>query len=221
MIKHILFDNDGTLVDTEIIAVRSTLRLLAETGFQMDEKEYCKRYPGLRERDILARLQAAYGVVVPDDYFERLRALHQYAFEHELKAIEGMPDIFNSVKAPKSVVSNGSTRHVRHCLEKTGLLEAFSGDIFSAEQVENPKPHPDLYELALESLKLHKTEAIVIEDSPTGVEAAKRAGLKVVGFLGASHIFDGHGEHLQDIGADWLAENAEALKRLLTQLSLV
>ncbi len=215
MLKHVLFDNDGTVVDSEIIAVRSTLRLLEPYGFRMSEQEYSRRFPGLLERDIIAIISREYGIQVGEDYFDRVWAEHRTAFDRELRAIAGMPTIFRNLKIPKSMVSNGSVRHVERCLRKVRLRHALDGHIFSAEQVGRPKPHPDVFELALEKLQLKPADAIVVEDSPTGVTAAKQAGLRVVGFLGAAHIHDGHHEHLLDCGADFIAADAKELAKLL------
>jgi HAD superfamily hydrolase (TIGR01509 family) len=221
MLKHVLFDNDGTVVDSEIIAVRATLRLLAPYGFQMSEQEYSRRFPGLLERDIIQILKAEYDFQVPDDYLEKVRAEHRAAFERELRAIAGMPSLLKKLKTPKSIVSNGSVRHVEQCLRLTRLRSAFDGHIFSAEHVERPKPQPDVYHFALEKLELDRAEVIVVEDSPTGVVAAKEAGLQVVGFLGAAHIFDGHEACLLERGADFIAADAKALGKLLEGLGVL
>ena len=221
MLKHVLFDNDGTIVDSEIIAVRATLSLLEEYGFRMSEAEYSRRFPGLLERDILAIIHREHGIQVADDYFERLRALHIAGFEQDLRAIAGMPAIFKKLKTPKSMVSNGSVRHVERCLRRVRLRHALDGYIFSAEHVERPKPHPDVFEFALEKLQLRPSDTLVVEDSPTGVTAAKKAGLRVVGFLGAAHIFDGHEARLLECGADHIAADAKALGRLLEQYGVL
>jgi len=218
MLKHVLFDNDGTIVDSEIIAVRTTLSLLAPYGFNMSEQEYSRRFPGLLERDIVAIIGKEYGIRVSDDYFDRLRALHVEIFDRELRAIAGMPTIFRKLKVPKSMVSNGSVRHVDRCLRRVRLRSALDGHIFSAEHVQRPKPHPDVYHYAAEKLKLHASEMLVVEDSPTGVQAAKEAGLQVVGFLGAAHIFDGHEAQLRECGADHIAADAKSLGKLLESL---
>ncbi len=221
MIKHIFFDNDGTLVDSEIIAVRATLRLLAPYGFRMTESEYAQRYPGLLERDILSAINAEYGIIVDDDYFEQLHKAHQQGFDDELRAIPGMADIFKGMKVPKSIVSNASRNHVEYCLQRLGLYDALDGQIFSAEQVGQPKPKPDVYLFALETLGLHPEEVLVVEDSPTGVEAAYLAGLPVIGFLGAAHIHPGHDTRLMEAGAKYLATEASELKKIFQQFEII
>lgn len=208
-------------MDSEIIAVRATLRLLAPYGFRMSESEYAQRYPGLLERDILSAIKAEYGITVNDDYFDELRKAHTQGFDDELRAIPGMPEIFRQVKVPKSIVSNASLRHVEYCLNRLDLLPLLDGQIFSAEQVGKPKPHPEVYLLALDTLQLQPDETLVVEDSPTGVQAAKAAGLRVVGFLGAAHIHPGHDTRLLEAGADYMAAEAKQLASLLRELGVL
>lgn len=215
MLKHILFDNDGTLVDSEIIAVRGTLNVLRRLGFEMSEREFSQHFPGLLERDIAAILTRDHGVQIPHNYFELLKDEHRHAFQHELRAIPGMTGLFRRIRLPKSMVSNASVEHVEHCLRKVRLHNALDGHIFSAQHVAQPKPQPDVYLFALEKLKLRPADTLVVEDSPVGVRAAKQAGLRAVGFLGAAHIHDGHEERLRDAGADFIASDAKALGQLL------
>lgn len=214
-LQHILFDNDGTIVDSEIIAQRAMLRLLADHGFHMTEQEYSRRFPGLLDRDILRLLQQDHGFQPPADFSSRLREEHINGFNASLRAIPGMTSLFRRLKVPKSMVSNGSVRHVERCLRKVRLLNAVDGHIFSAEQVDKPKPHPDVYLLALDKIGVHPHQTIAVEDSPTGVRAAKSAGLSTIGFLGAAHIGLGHAEQLLDAGADHIAQDATALGKLL------
>lgn len=218
---HIFFDNDGTIVDSEILAVRNMLRHLAAMGIEMDERVYAQRFPGLLERDIFAILEREHGLSIPEDFHLQLQQEHIALFEQELKPIVGMDSLFREVRSGKSMVSNGSVAHVERCLGKVGLLHDFGGEIFSAKQVDRPKPYPDVYLHALRSVGLEPLQALVVEDSPTGIEAAKAAGLRVVGFLGASHITEGHGEQLKAKGADFLASDAEELRKILAAWELV
>jgi HAD superfamily hydrolase (TIGR01509 family) len=221
VIKHILFDNDGTLVDSEIIAIRALLDLLKPYGIHLQEKTFGQRFTGLQTEHILEMLQAEHDFVLGEDFRERLHATCIEGFDQSLSAISGMPELVRRLKTPKSMVSNASLGHVERCLVKIGLRSAIDGRIFSAEQVERPKPHPDVYHFALETLELRETEAIVVEDSITGVIAAHAAGLRVVGFLGAAHIHDGHREKLVEAGAHHIAKDARALGRVFESLNLL
>ncbi len=214
-IKHILFDNDGTVVDSEVIAQRTMVRLMAEHDFVMSEQEYSHRFPGLLGRDILRILKDDHGFDAPADFMQRMHGEYSISFTNKLKVIPGMWGLFRNLKVPKSIVSNGSVRHVEFCLRKVRLLSSLDGHIFSAEQVRNPKPHPDVYIHALEQLGLKPHEALAVEDSPTGVKAAKGAGLFTVGFLGAAHVHDGHERELKAAGADIIAADSRQLARFL------
>lgn len=220
-IKHILFDNDGTVVDSEIIAVRTMLRMLNSLGLPIGEREYSKRFPGLREREIVAILREEYDVILPADFWPGVRTEHRRLFESELQVIPGMDQLFRSIRTTKSMVSNGSVQHVELCLRQVNLLDALDGQIFSAEHVERPKPHPDVYEYALEKLGLKPENVLVVEDSPAGVQAAKGAGLIVVGLLAATHIQDGHGEALLLQGADFIAADTVRLKKIFQRMNVV
>lgn len=210
-VKHVLFDNDGTIVDSEIIATRIMLKLLAQQGVHFAERDYNMRFPGLRTRDIVIALQEEVGFKPSEHFIQQLHQEHKDGFHRSLRAIRGMPTLFRSLKVPKSMVSNGSVQHVEKCLKKVRLHSALDGHIFSAEHVAHPKPAPDVYLFALEKLGLAAREALVVEDSITGVLAAKTAGIQTVGFLGAAHVHDGHGEKLLEAGADYLASDARSL----------
>lgn len=215
MLKHLLFDNDGTLVDTEIIAVRSFLKMLQPYDFHMKEGEFSRRYTGLLERDILQNLHHEFGIVVTDDFQEQLRQAHHAGFAQFLKAIPGMPTIFKNLKIPKSMVSNAGVPHVEYCLRRMRIRSALDGHIFSAQQVNQPKPAPDVYHLALETLQLRPSETLAVEDSIAGVRAAAAAGIEVIGFLGAAHSYDGHEAQLLAAGAHYIAQDAKGLAKIL------
>lgn len=220
-LRHILFDNDGTIVDSEIIAQRAMLRLLAQHGLHMNEREYSHRFPGLLDRDILRILQTDHQFQPPEGFTKQLHEEHISGFNRSLRAIPGMWSLFRRLKVPKSMVSNGSVRHVERCLRKVRLLSSLDGHIISAEHVDKPKPHPDVYLFALEKIGLKTHETLVVEDSPTGVSAAKHAGIRVVGFLGAAHIHDGHDQKLLHAGADFIAQDARELAKLLEGMGAV
>jgi HAD superfamily hydrolase (TIGR01509 family) len=217
-LTHILFDNDGTIVDSEVIAQRVMLKMLAEHGFHLSEQEYSTRFPGLLDRDILHILQRDHAFTVPEGFTQQLHEAHHLGFDNALRAIPGMTSLFRRLKIPKSMVSNGSIKHVERCLRKVRLLSAVDGHIFSAEQVGKPKPHPDVYLFALEKIGLEPHHTLAVEDSPTGVLAAKSAGLQVIGFLGAAHVMEGHANILKDAGADFMAKDAGALAVLLSKM---
>ncbi|MFN0214024.1 MAG: HAD family hydrolase [Saprospiraceae bacterium] len=220
-IKHVLFDNDGTIVDSEIVGARIMLNLLARHGLHLEERAYNVRFPGLLTRDILVALREEEGFDAPADFMQQIKDAFKKDFHHSIRAVQGMPEVFKSLKVPKSMVSNASSQGVLKGLKKLNLIQNLDGLVFSAEMVEKPKPHPDLYLFAMEILGLLPHESLVVEDSVTGVLAAKSAGIQTIGFLGASHIEDEQGQKLRDAGADLIAANAEGLTEILRKFGVI
>ncbi|MEO0472542.1 MAG: HAD-IA family hydrolase, partial [Bacteroidota bacterium] len=179
-----------------------------------DPLTFSARYSGYLGKDILADIREKFGYPLDEAYEQKIMREMEKDFDQMLVPVSGMPELVRTLPLPTSVVSNSQHHHVMRSLDLTGLQSFFS-QTFSKDMVEHGKPAPDLYLLALKSLKLKPTEAMVIEDSEAGVQAAKAAGLEVIGFLGASHISEGHGERLLQKGADHIAENAADLARLL------
>ncbi|WNJ21013.1 HAD family hydrolase [Pontibacter sp. G13] len=217
MKSRIIFDCDGVIVDSEILAAQNFLEALAQFDYTPNLDEYTKIYAGKKDTDIVRILKDELGLKLPEGFLEETHQKLKARFAEELKVIPGMGELIRGLEMPKAVVSNSDLKHVEMCLELAGLSEVFGDRIFSADQVANPKPAPDVYEFAIEQLGWNKEECLVVEDSLTGVEAAVGAGLEVVGFLGAGHIMGNHGEQVLALGAQALAENANSLQSYILQ----
>ena len=213
-IRQIIFDCDGVLVDSEILASQTVLRMLKPYGFAMDLEEYSQRFAGKVEEDTLAIVRDEYHIQLPSDFASRLRPEIEQRLDHELQPVAGMKETISGLSLPKAVVSNSRLKRVIASLKTTGLSGLFGDDLFAVDMVSKPKPAPDLYEYAAAQLGRSPAECLVVEDSPSGVMAAHRAGMPVVGFLGASHIPPGHGDALMQAGAWTTVADAEALKQL-------
>ena len=214
-IRCVIFDCDGVLVDSEILASQVSLRMLKPYGFTMSPEEYSSRFAGKVERDILAIIREEYHIALPNDFLSRLRLEIEHSLDHDLQPIAGMKGIVASLTLPKAVVSNSRLVRVIASLKVAGLSELFDKDLFAAEMVENPKPAPDIYLHAAHEMSVSPAECLVIEDSQSGVTAAHRAGMSVIGFLGASHIPAGHERTVKEAGAQATAANAEELAEVL------
>lgn len=212
---HLIFDCDGVIVDSEIVATRISLRLLRPYGYQADELTHAERYAGLLEHEILTRLREDEGLTLPPDFGRELVSEITSQMFEALQPVPGIRDLVLQLDRPLTVVSNSKIPHVRRSLELAGVREAVGDRIFSAEQVAQPKPHPDVYLHTVGSMHYDPQRTLVVEDSVAGVTAAKAAGLAVIGFLGASHISASHGARLKAVGADALADDANALQDLL------
>ncbi|MEM6801546.1 MAG: HAD family phosphatase [Bacteroidota bacterium] len=214
-IKHLIFDCDGVLVDSEYVAVNIMLRLLKPYGYTASFEEFSSQFTGMLDTAILAHLREHEGLPLPDDFYHQIESERDRAYLEEIEAVPGMPALIKSLKIPKSVVSNSHVFHVKLSLKICGLEEVFGEYIYSSEHVAHPKPHPDVYLHALASRNLSPQEVLVIEDSLTGVQAATSAGCKVIGFAGARHVGTAHMKKLASMGVEQVAASAHELEKIL------
>jgi beta-phosphoglucomutase-like phosphatase (HAD superfamily) len=186
----IIFDCDGVLVDSEPISNRVLADMLAEQGLSLSLAEARARFQGLLLAQVLERAEAMLGRPLPpgwlDEYVERRAAV----FGAELRAVAGAPELVRDVAGAGlavCVASQGSLKKTDRSLSLTGLDGLFAPRArFSAEQVANGKPHPDLFLYAAERMGVAPADCAVVEDTPSGVIAARRAGMTVFGLAADS-----------------------------------
>jgi HAD superfamily hydrolase (TIGR01509 family) len=180
----VIFDCDGVLVDSERIGIRIDVRVLAELGWPLSEAEVIERFVGRSEAYMVSEIEATLGRRLPPDWGKEFDALYREAFEAELAPVDGVIAALDAIRAPTCVASSSTHERLRHSLGLTGLLDRFDGRIFSAEDVRNGKPAPDLFLHAAASLGADPARCAVIEDSRYGVEAARAAGMRAFGYAG-------------------------------------
>ena len=204
MVELVIFDCDGVLVDSEIIAARAETALLAQIGIEIDPIEFAGRFAGLTFRDILVRLEAETGHVFQASLLDKQRAELDRRLAREVKAISGAADAVAAVKRPRCVCSNSRRERLEMMLTKTRLLPLFEGHVFSAMDLpeKRPKPAPDVFLHAAKEMKADPANCIVIEDSVHGIAGAKAAGMRVIGFTGGAHSYPGHSDLLTEAGAE-------------------
>jgi HAD superfamily hydrolase (TIGR01509 family) len=197
----VIFDCDGVLIDSEILANRSEVELLKSYGIEFELDDYMARFVGKSTKDVLKSIESLYNISLPAE-FRKLAGEKIYeVFKKELKPIPGVLELINSIDKPKCVGSSSSLNRLDVTLKFTGLFDLLSPHIFSAEQVSRGKPAPDLFLFAAAQMKVDPTRCIVIEDSPHGVRAGVDAGMTVLGFVGGSHIQHQHDLKLKKEGA--------------------
>jgi HAD superfamily hydrolase (TIGR01509 family) len=182
--RLVIFDCDGVLVDSEPIAVRVDVEMLAEVGIEMSEAEVIERYVGRSPEVMLAETEKQLGRRVPDDWFERGEARIRKAYVTELAPVDGIVEALGAIEDPVCVASSSGQDSIRYKLELTGLYERFAGHIFSATEVANGKPAPDLFLHAARRMGAEPSGCVVVEDSRYGVQAARAAGMDVFGYAG-------------------------------------
>ncbi len=184
MTRLVIFDCDGVLVDSEPIAVRIDVEMLAEAGVTMSAEEVIERFVGRSPEVIVAETEARIGRRLPDGWFERTEARIREAYATELRPVAGIAEALEKIVDPVCVASSSGHDNLRYKLELTGLYERFAGHIFSAAEVANGKPAPDLFLHAASRMGFPPGDCVVIEDSRYGVEAARAAGMDALGYAG-------------------------------------
>ncbi|PIQ50369.1 MAG: hypothetical protein COW03_00070 [Cytophagales bacterium CG12_big_fil_rev_8_21_14_0_65_40_12] len=218
MVEHIIFDCDGVLIDTEIVAAEVMVDWLQSEKVEITVPEFIRGFTGKTFSDIIQLLQEAKrlhkGTINNSIVHELDNTVRQ-----RVRPIEGVWQMLDAIKQPKSVVSNSAADYVAEALAKLDITHHFESRVFSSEMVEKAKPSPMVYQLAVDTLQLPKTSIITIEDSYTGVMASISAGLPTIGFLGGSHILDGHGDRLKELGVIGLAKNHQELSRIISEFT--
>ncbi|SDD94254.1 haloacid dehalogenase superfamily, subfamily IA, variant 3 with third motif having DD or ED [Paracoccus isoporae] len=182
-----IFDCDGVLIDSEPISVAELGRTLRWAGAEISNARIYERMIGRSVAEIVgivAREQGADATVLLPEYRTRLAA----RFDAELRPIEGIAAALRALPAaPKAVASSSTPARLAHTLRLCGLQNDFAPHVYSAAQVAQGKPAPDLFLFVADRLGVVPRDCIVIEDSPAGIRAAQAAGMRVVAFLGGSH----------------------------------
>jgi HAD superfamily hydrolase (TIGR01509 family) len=213
--KLIIFDCDGVLIDSEVIACRTDAACLAEIGIPLSAEEIMERYLGISAAAMCADLERRHGCQLPPDFAETLRLRTAAAFEAELAPIAGVEAVLTALPQLRCVASGSAPARLRHSLSLTGLLRYFEPNLFSAAQVARGKPSPDLFLFAAATMQVKPPSCLVIEDSPAGVQAAVAAGMRAIGFTGGSHCRPGHADRLRAAGADEVVSTMADVAELL------
>ncbi len=200
----VIFDCDGVLVDSEIIAASAEAELLTAAGYPITGEEISELYAGLTFSDIMLRIEKAAAIPFQASLIDQAEKLVDRKLKAQVRAIEGAHDAVASATVKRCVCSNSSSERLEMMLTKTALLPLFAGRVFSSLDTSSkkPKPAPDVFLHAAATLGADPQSTFVIEDSVHGIAGAKAAGMRVIGFTGASHSYPGHSDALTEAGAE-------------------
>ncbi|MFC6490803.1 HAD family hydrolase [Nitratireductor sp. GCM10026969] len=197
----ILFDCDGVLVDSEILSCGTDAHLMSEAGHPITAEDLIQRFIGHPKKAIWAALAEERGKPWPEGLLERAETLLMERLRTELEPVEGVAAAVSAIPGPRAVASSSSLAKLDVALTRCGLRDVFAPHIYSAEQVARGKPAPDVFLFAASQVGADPQDCIVIEDSVAGVQAARKAGMRVVGFTGGRHSYPSHGDRLMEAGA--------------------
>jgi HAD superfamily hydrolase (TIGR01509 family) len=196
----VIFDCDGVLIDSEVIASRIFVECLGDAGISLTLDEAMRFGIGKSAVTLVAAVEQEFGRTLPAGFVENMRARTIDAFTHSLKPVDGIAALLAALSLPRCVASNSHIDRVRHALATTGLLAHLDPHIYTAAMVARGKPAPDLFLYAAAQHGVAPSQCLVVEDSLSGVAAAQAAEIPVVGFVGASHCRAGHAEAMMEAG---------------------
>ena len=211
----VIFDCDGVLINSEELASQICIEAVKEVGLDLSLHEYADRYAGNPVAEIWRMVERDAGRPLPQGFQGRVDEMVYRRFSTELAPIHGVADVLEASIHPRCVASSTQLPRLRENLGKTGLLEHFDPHVFSGSQVKRGKPAPDVFLYAASQMGADPAHCLVIEDSLTGVTAARRAGMNVVGFCGGGHVSPGLEQRLKDAGALRIARTMQEIGELL------
>ncbi len=216
----IIFDCDGVLVDSEIIAAQVESRLLTEAGYPISVEEMGERFAGLTWKDILLAVEKEADIPLSASLLDKSEKLLDARLARDVKIIEGVKFALARLTVQRCICSNSSSARLDMMLTKVGLKPYFAPHIYSAKDLgpDRVKPKPDIFLHAAEQFGVSPSRCLVIEDSTHGIHGARTAGMRVVGFTGASHTYPSHADRLTDAGAETVISRMMDLPAVVSAL---
>ena len=222
MISAVIFDCDGVLVDSEILAHEVEIEVLQSIGLHYDRHEFTQRFMGMSDAAFFAALdedgKARLGRSIIEEIRGPMNDRLQKAVADRLVEVPGAARAVKSVARAKAVASSSTLGRLRIKLNKTGLWQSFDPHVYSAEHVTHAKPAPDLFLHAASELGVAPAECLVIEDSVNGVLAGRAAGMRVWGFGGGGHMTERIVARLSEVGAERIVATWAEAEPLLASL---
>lgn len=200
----VIFDCDGTVMDTEMLAADCEVEALAEYGAKLTAREFCLRFAGTSSEFVKTVMEEELGRNLPDDHISKVKSKMKEKLWREAKAMPGAHELLDMLDQPRCICSNADMEKLKIELTRGELWDRFRPYVFSAHDLENSKrkPEPDIFLHAAAEFEVDPAACVVVEDSVAGIRGAKAAGMRVIGFCGGSHDYPGMADTLTDAGAE-------------------
>jgi HAD superfamily hydrolase (TIGR01509 family) len=214
--RLMICDCDGVLIDSEAVAARVLVDELAALWPGLDIEPVVMPLLGLRIEAVLASAADTLGRTLDAAQIGAIRRAVEVAAV-EAPPVQGIAHALSAIAIRKACASNSFSPYVDTVLNRTGLVRFFGERRFCADMVENPKPAPDVYLAASRTVRVAPAHCLVVEDSVTGVTAARAAGMAVLGFIGGGHATEGQIDALRRAGASVVFDDMTKLPGLVEQ----
>lgn len=177
MTECIIFDCDGTLVDSEHLSNLALEIKLKEYGVESHAHEMLVKYRGAKLSTILESLASEHQIKFGEDFIPSYRQLVSKLFEEHLLPCDGVVELLDNLNLAVCVASSGPIKKIEQALSITGLSKYFDGNIFSSYQINSWKPAPEIFYHAAKEMGFKPSQCVVVEDSEVGIKAAISAGM--------------------------------------------
>ncbi len=214
----VIFDMDGVLVDSEPLYYQANQNFLRSRGIELSREEY-NEFVGISAPLMWESIKTRFGL---KDSVEELveaenKRLYRVLEDEKLSSIEGIPELLEQIRKKGiylSLASSSPIKVIKYITKQIGVAEYFDF-VISGEEVVNGKPHPEIFLACTNRFKISPSQALVIEDSKNGIIAAKKAGMKAIGFrnLNSGKIDLSEADLVVD---SFSKENREKILALLT-----
>ena len=187
MIKNIIFDFDGVLVDSEILVAKAFSKYMQNFDIEINEKEFAN-FAGKKTVQVIEILSHKYSIKDQQKFFNDIMKISTNIYKNELTLVNGAYDFVSKSKLNLYIGSNSTKDRIIDGLKRVELNKFFKSEqVYSFDIVGKSKPEPDIYLKAIEDNNLIKAETIIIEDSAVGVMAGVAADIKVIGLTAGGH----------------------------------
>lgn len=217
-IDLVIFDCDGVLLDSEIIACEADAAAYRVLGADITWQDISRRFAGVPDADVDAQIAADFSLTLPPDFRERIKARVEARYRSDLKAVPGAADLLAAVRGRSCIASSSAPAKLALGLVECGLYELVYPHIYATALVAKGKPAPDIFLYAAAQRGVVPERCIVLEDSIAGVTAARAAGMRCIGFDGASHITEGHTARLRQAGAECVVSSLAGAQTLILEM---
>lgn len=187
-IELVIFDCDGVIADSELISASVLIEQLAETGLTVSREDVRREFLGRSFPTVARVIREQFGHPLPEDFEAEYRHRLLLRFETDLRPTPGFPKMLRGLDRPCCVATSSSPPRVTRSLQLLGLSEFFGNNVFTASQVTQGKPAPDLFLFAAARMGATPPATLVVEDSLPGLQAAKAAGMKLLAYRGGAHL---------------------------------
>lgn len=215
----VIFDCDGVLVDSEMLSAGVLMGMMAEVGLPISPEMFRSDFLGRSFASASARVSERFGRPLPEDFNDRYRTRLLSTMRGNLRAMPGVERVLNSMAVPFCLATSSSPQRLEVSLTESALGRYFKGGCFTASQVKNGKPAPDLMVFAAQSMKTDPQRCLVIEDSEMGIRAGVSADMAVWQFAGGAHIKAGYAPP-ENLGVHRVVGSMDDLHRLFCDAGL-